>query len=1349
MADEGAASIPGEGLRSAFAISTEHVLTAWHCVRDASTRGDSLWFRLRVAEAGAPRRYAYLPVRVLAQSEAVDVAVLEVDEARLREDGLPMGEAEKLLARSVIPLGVDVSVHEHVRVMGFPANAPSADSDTLAARVVDLILPLGEVTGLKLVGESFAAVDPVNPRGLSGGPVLKSRPAGTGDEGIEVAVGVIRGVPVGRYPDTALGGGLIATRIEDVAGLVPEIAAALLADVSGGPGPEQRADRSLSGLLRADAEIVDFFGRDRELRELRAWCDEPAEQAAWLVTGTGGQGKTRLARQLCSVLTGSGKWATAMLHGSGDAGAVRDLRRRAVAADRSLLLVADYAAEYGAAAFAELIAILTDDSARLPRWRLLLLARNTGNWWQPQRIVGAPGTAVRLQLLARGVEVPEKELALTPLVPDPHERGAAFHRILAQLRPAIVAYAVAHGMAVADPPVVPDLSAAALGSALMLHVAAVVSLLPPVGRPLKPIMQPSDNDLIDHVLDLEAERHWLYADASAARLYRPTEAAFGDLARGDPTAVETSVAAATLAGAPTAYGATQLVTRALEVDQTRARIIALWLHDLYPAPEASSENAWLPPLQPDRLGEELVARVIRREQADGTPPDQLLPRRILGVGPDSLAAVQLHRLLTMMIRTGARERDIAELIADASGHGGLLGAIRAEIDLTVVEGALPETNTNLLGPAASVTEHVIRHYDVTHAGWRELDPYAESNRPILNEGARLLSRLSSRLLDMGRRDDALAAAEHAAGIHRRLAEVNPAAYLPDLAQSLTNFANGLLRVGRREEALAAADEAVELYRRLAGADPTYRYGLALSLNNIGLMFSEVGRREEALAASNETAELYQRMAEANPAAYLPDLAIALLNLGKDLAEVGRQEEALAAAMEAVERFRRLAGADPGAHLRGLAMSLNNVGVLGRQSGRREEALAPASEAVELYRQLAEANPAAYQPELAGALGNLAALFLQVGRREEALAKANEAVELYRRLAEANPAAYQPDLAMSLTSLGAILHDAGHPEEALARARAAAELYRRLAEANPAAYQPDLARSLGNLGAVLLAAGHPEEALAAAHEAAEILRRLAEAYPAAYLPDLARSLNILAPLILQAGRPEEALAAAHEAVDIDRRLAEANPSAYQPDLARALTNLGGSFNGLGRSEEALAAVIEAGELYRSLSEASSAAYLPDLARTLTNLGIILDGAGRTEEALAPTREAAECYRRLAQANPVAYLPDLARSLADLANGLIDAGRSAEADRAWEETLAELGSESGALRRLRAGWDWVLAPTYEAEHDYLAAHPELLAPESEVQLRQVLGDLPPEEEERYLALLATARVHGIDAAYRDLL
>jgi hypothetical protein len=62
--------------------------------------------------------------------------------------------------------------------------------------------------------------------------------------------------------------------------------------------------------------------------------------------------------------------------------------------------------------------------------------------------------------------------------------------------------------------------------------------------------------------------------------------------------------------------------------------------------------------------------------------------------------------------------------------------------------------------------------------------------------------------------------------------------------SLTNLADRLSELGRREEALAAAQEAAGLYRTLAGARPeAFRRDLALSLNNLAAVLSELGGRE--------------------------------------------------------------------------------------------------------------------------------------------------------------------------------------------------------------------------------------------------------------------------------------------------------------------------------------------------------------------------------------------------------------------------------------------------------------------------------------------------------------------------
>jgi hypothetical protein len=65
-----------------------------------------------------------------------------------------------------------------------------------------------------------------------------------------------------------------------------------------------------------------------------------------------------------------------------------------------------------------------------------------------------------------------------------------------------------------------------------------------------------------------------------------------------------------------------------------------------------------------------------------------------------------------------------------------------------------------------------------------------------------LNNLSNQLADVGRRDDALAASEEAAGQHRTL------------ATSLNNLSIRLADLGRRDDALAARQEAAAIQRRL-------------------------------------------------------------------------------------------------------------------------------------------------------------------------------------------------------------------------------------------------------------------------------------------------------------------------------------------------------------------------------------------------------------------------------------------------------------------------------------------------------------------------------------------------------
>lgn len=298
MADESANSIPREELRSAFAVSGAHVLTARHCV--AGDGDEVYWLRLRYLSIEGMRS-VYIPLRVVNFSGALDVAVLAVDEPSLAETGLAGGTASGILRAASFQPSARVQVGDPVRIMGFPLSAASADSDTNIATVVDLSLTVGSARAVKLYGDAFAAVDPVNPRGLSGGPVLRREPSAAGEDVQEVVVAIVRGVPRGRYSYTASGGSLIATRIEDAAAALAEIAQtpllsgqpAVKSAAGAGPAPRFAVPRQLP------PEIAHFTGRADNLTFLDALLADTrsARKTAVIsaIDGTAGVGKTALA----------------------------------------------------------------------------------------------------------------------------------------------------------------------------------------------------------------------------------------------------------------------------------------------------------------------------------------------------------------------------------------------------------------------------------------------------------------------------------------------------------------------------------------------------------------------------------------------------------------------------------------------------------------------------------------------------------------------------------------------------------------------------------------------------------------------------------------------------------------------------------------------------------------------------------------------------------------------------------------------------------------------------------------------------------------------------------------------
>jgi tetratricopeptide (TPR) repeat protein len=360
------------------------------------------------------------------------------------------------------------------------------------------------------------------------------------------------------------------------------------------------------------------------------------------------------------------------------------------------------------------------------------------------------------------------------------------------------------------------------------------------------------------------------------------------------------------------------------------------------------------PLYPDRLGEDFLALQLPGHALASYTPDgwsaDTLPRLLTAAEePGADAAPQhIRNAVTVLIEAARRWPHLAvghlypllrtrPDLAIAAG-GAALSTLAAvdDLDMTVLEAIEPLLpNSRHVDPdigAAAITQRLTGHW------------LSGTSEPA--HCATLHAKLGWRLGNAGLHQQALAPTEEATGIYRRLAEANPAAYLPDLAASLNNLGIRLSDLGRREEALALTEEAVTIYRRLAEANPVaYLPDLAGSLNNLGARLSNLGRREEALAPTEEAVTIRRRLAEANPAAYLPDLARGLWGFAWVRAAGGLDlPVALAAVQEAIALYQRLAEQIPDAFSRDLLSARYTLADVLDGLGRHDEA-------AELRRQI--------------------------------------------------------------------------------------------------------------------------------------------------------------------------------------------------------------------------------------------------------------------------------------------------------------------------------------------------------------------------------------------------------------
>lgn len=388
---------------------------------------------------------------------------------------------------------------------------------------------------------------------------------------------------------------------------------------------------------------------------------------------------------------------------------------------------------------------------------------------------------------------------------------------------------------------------------------------------------------------------------------------------------------------------------------------------------------------------------------------------------------------------------------------------------------------------------------------------------VLGPSVNLSLSRSSQLIEVIR------AQEEVITAYRESAATDPVIYSPMLADALASSARTLAQLGRREDALAAAEEAVVLHRRELARDPSSSddlASLASALRARGLIQSELGRREDALASAEEVVVIRREQAKRSPAEHMPDLAQSLIDLGRWWSELGQRENALACTEEAVAILREVTERWP-VFLLDLAASLSQLGNRQGELGREEEALLTTEEAVAIQRALARQRPEAFLPDLAASLTDLGDHQRKLERFLDSLASTEEAAFYFREMAKQRPERFLPSLAKSLTNLGDSQSELGIGEQAVDTVEEAVGYLRQLSTLRPETFLLELARALGSLSACRSRLGRHEEALTAAGESISLLMSFARGRPEAFTTDLQRALAQYTSLFQALGRSPDA------------------------------------------------------------------------------------------------------------------------------------------------------------------------------------------------------------------------------------